>query len=96
MAFIGGKTLLFALVALTVFKTARSVLDEWKAGGGDYEISADSFADRGVETDSEMEFGEVHDGRQKTGESYRVANSFVGDWLFHAHGRFVFLHHRTI
>ena len=72
MAFIGGKTLLFALVALTVFKTARSVLDERKAGGGDYEISADSVDDRGEyeeETDLEMEFGEVNDGRQKTRES---------------------------
>ena len=80
MAFIGGKTLLFALIALAVFvgtKTARSVLVKREATTADGGKSADSkasVADRGeyeVETDSEMKFGEVNvsDGRQKRSES---------------------------
>ena len=65
MAFVGAKLLLFALVALAVFAkttTARRVLVEREAttsDGGDYD----------VEKDSELEFGEVNDGRQKRSES---------------------------
>ena len=78
MPFIGGKTLLFAFVLLAVFvgtKTAGSVLVEGEATTahrGEYKINVDSeasVADREVETDSEMKFGEVNDGRQKRSES---------------------------